>query len=246
MEELKQLKHLEKETCILCGEDLNKLGAIVDRRCDFCGSVKAIPAECNNSHCICGDCLSMSPTDFVYSMCLKYKGIDPIALAVDIMNSPVIKMHGAEHHFIVPAVLTTCLHNINHSEESLADKLDIIKRRAEVETPRACSYDLNTCGAAIGTGVFISTYLHRELIDEDQWSPSNSIVAKSLLKVAESGGPRCCKRDTYLSLEAAIEFIRDNFAITLPVSTAKCTFSLRNKTCKHEECQFYNLSNSLV
>ncbi len=246
MEELKQMRYLERETCILCGEDLQKLESRIERKCDFCGSVKPIAVECSNTHYICVDCMALSPTDYAYNVCLQYKGIDPIALAVDIMNSPVIRMHGAEHHFIVPAVLTTCMHNYLKSTESLKHKLDTIKRRADEETPHACSYDLGTCGAAIGTGVFMSAYLNRELRDEDEWSLSNTIVSQSLKRVADSGGPRCCKRDTYLALETAIEFIRDNFAISLPISTAKCTFSLRNRTCKHEDCQFYNLSNSLV
>ncbi len=246
MTELKTLGHLEKNTCILCGEETHRLSEMHDRRCDFCGQIKSIPVECENFHCICSDCLAMTPNQYVKSMCMKYKGINPIELAVEIMNSPLIRMHGAEHHFIVPAVLTTCVHNLNVLEGSLADKLEKIERRAERETPRVCSYELNTCGAAIGTGVFISTYLNHELQDEDEWSLSNQIVAESIKRVAESGGPRCCKRDTYLSIEAAVAFLNDKFAIDLPLSDAKCTFSLRNRTCRHEECQFYNLSNSLV
>lgn len=246
MTELNTINYLEKETCIMCGEETHRSGEIRERRCDFCGDIKSIPVECDNFHCLCVDCLALTPNNFIRTMCLKYKGIDPIELAVDIMNSPVIKMHGAEHHFIVPAVMFTCIHNLTSSTESLAEKLDIVERRAIVETPRACSYDLGTCGAAIGTGVFLSIYLKRELVDEDAWSLSNTIIAESLRVVADSGGPRCCKRDTYLSLEAAVNFMKEKFAIELPVSKAKCTFSLRNKTCKHEECQFYNMSNSLV
>lgn len=246
MQELQTIKHLEINTCIMCGEELHSPDKVRDVRCDFCGEVKSVFTECTNTHCLCKDCMALTPVEFVKSMCLKYKGIDPIELAVDIMNSPVIKMHGAEHHFIVPAVLLTCLHNLQQSTESLADKIAIVERRAALETPDKCSYNLATCGAAIGTGVFLSVYLHRELADEDEWSMSNVIVAESLKKVAESGGPRCCKRDTYLSLSTAANFIRERFALELPLSQAKCTFSLRNKTCKHEECEFYNLSNSLV
>lgn len=244
MRELNQ--YLERNTCILCGEDLHNADKLEDRICDFCGQVKSIPVICESSHCICSDCLAMSPEEFVIDRCLKYKGINAIELAVEIMNSPVIRMHGAEHHFIVPAVLTTCLHNYHNSTEDLKERLNTIYRRASAETPRACSYDIGTCGAALGTGVFISNYINRELVDEDEWSLANKITAIALKKVADAGPPRCCKRDTYLSLQAAIDFMKENFAIELPYYEAKCTFSLRNRTCKHEECEFYNLRNSLV
>jgi len=246
MTETSTIKHLDKDTCIMCGEDTHKLENLRDRRCYFCGEIKTIPIECDNFHCLCKDCLNLTPQDFVLSMCLKYKNIDPIELSVDIMNSPVIRMHGAEHHFIVPAVLITSLHNYQHKSESLETILNYIKRRAISETPHTCSYDLKTCGAALGTGVFLSVFLNRELSDEDQWSPSNAIIAESLKNVSDSGGQRCCKRDTYLSIQSAINLLKDEFAIELPLSLAKCTFSLRNRTCKHEECQFYNLSNSIV
>jgi hypothetical protein len=239
-------QYLEKQTCILCGEELHKLDKIEDRVCDFCGQMKSVPVLCDNSHCICSDCLSMTAEEFVIDRCLKYKGINPIELAVEIMNSPVVRMHGAEHHFIVPAVLTACLHNYHKSTGDLKEKLYSLHRRAIAETPRACSYDIGTCGAALGTGVFISSYLNHNLVEEDEWSLANKIIAIALKKVADAGPPRCCKRDTYLSLQATIEFMKDQFAIELPLYEAKCTFSLRNRTCKHEECQFYNLSNSLV
>ena len=239
-------KYLEHKTCILCGEDIHERTTVIDRLCDFCGQTKAVSVECENSHCICQDCIALSSIDYITAMCLKYKGIDPIELAVDIMNSPSINMHGAEHHYIVPAVLTVCLHNHSNSDEPLKDKLKIIENRAMSETPDKCSYDLGTCGAALGTGVFLSSYLKRELKDEDEWSLTNTIISESLKTVVDSGGPRCCKRDTYLSLQTAISFLKDRFAIELPLSQAKCTFSLRNRTCKHEDCQFYNISNSLV
>ncbi len=246
METLHIKNNSEEKTCILCGDDLEKMKDSLELSCDFCNKTSKISHQCKSGHLICDSCLEMPTKEFIKNICLKYKGINPIELAVEIMNSPVIRMHGPEHHFIVPAVLTTCLINAGKMKGSLEEKLEIIERRALKETPQACSYDLRTCGAAIGTGVFLSVFLDREQGDEDEWSVANQITAESLKKVAASGGPRCCKRDTYLSLESAIEFLKNQFAIDLPKSEAKCTFSLRNKSCKREDCNFYNLGFSLV
>lgn len=245
MQELKILD-TESTTCILCGDELESLKEPHDAICDFCGKKARISHECKSSHYLCDSCLAMNAVEYVKAACLKYNGTDPLALAVEIMNSPVIKMHGSEHHYLVPAVLLTCTHNLQHSKEDLQSKLNIAERRAFAETSISCTHKDGTCGAAMGTGVYVSMILGRELEHEDEWSPANKIIAQSLKRIAERDLPRCCKRDTYMSLEESIDFLRDNFAIDLPKTSGKCTFSLRNKTCGHEICPYFSLSNQLV
>lgn len=236
----------ELKACYVCGDELHKLSDAKEIHCDYCGKLKNIINHCNDGHYICNDCIETPITEHIKQQCLAYAGHDPIELAVKIMNSPIIKMHGPEHHFIVPAVLLTCLANKDGKTEQLPEKLAIAERRAKEETPNVCNYSIGTCGAAIGTGVFLSIFMDREHQHDDAWSITNLIVADSLKLVAESDGPRCCKRDTYISLESAIYFLKDRFAVDLPISAAKCTFSMRNRTCGHEECAYYNIGLSLV
>jgi hypothetical protein len=236
----------ELKTCFICGDDLHKLDAPKEIHCDFCGRTKTSSMNCDSGHYICDSCIETPITEHVKQKCLSYKGDSPIELAVMIMDSPIIKMHGPEHHFIVPAVLLTCIANKTGKQDELSEKLEIAERRAKAETPNVCNYSIGTCGAAIGTGVFLSIFMDRENQHEDAWSITNLIVAESLKLVAESDGPRCCKRDTYISLEAAIGFLHDRFAVDLPISQARCTFSMRNRTCQHEECTYYNIGFSLV
>ncbi len=239
-------KKIEKTTCILCGDELFTLPKEIEVRCDFCGKIGFASHQCGNSHYICNECFSMSPVEYVKIACLKYKGIDPNALAVEIMNTPTIRMHGPEHHFILPAVLLTCIYNLKGKADELKEKLDSLEIRTNSETPDHCEYNIGNCGAAIGSGVFLSVFLDRKIEDEDEWSLSNQLVSESIKRIAELGGPRCCKRDTYISIQTAIEFLKNKFSIELPLSDAKCTFSLRNKSCKHEDCIFYNISFSMV
>lgn len=237
----------EIKSCILCGDELHSLDYPVETICDYCGKRIKCSTQCENSHYICDTCIKIPANDFIKNVCLKYNDTDPIALAVEIMNTPIIRMFGPEHHFIVPAVLITVVFNKQkRSKDELKDILNIVEQRAINEAPAHCSYNLNQCGAAIGAGIFLSIFMEQSLSTEDEWSLSNQFVAHCLKKVAESGGPRCCKRDTYLSLEGAVEFLKEKFAIELPLCEAKCTFSARNNSCGHENCSFYNLSNSLV
>jgi hypothetical protein len=213
--------------------------------CDFCGKESSISHECISHHYICDDCMALSAVEYIKIKCLEYKGVNPIELAVSIMNLPLIKMHGPEHHFIVPAVLLTCVHNKLGQSDDLRSKLELAELRATCETPDACVFATGSCGAADGAGVFLSMHTGRPVESEDEWSLTNALTASCLKKIAESGGPRCCKRDTYLSLEAAIDFLKERFGLELPKSEAKCTFSLRNRSCKREDCNFYNLGFSI-
>lgn len=246
MTKIEILNTANNNDCILCGDKVTTLKEPVTTHCDFCGKTKPTTHECESSHFLCDDCYNIPVNEFIKSECLNYKGDDPIALAVRIMNSPVIKMHGSEHHFIVPAVLLTCINNSKNTPEDIKEKLDKASLRAENESTSTCTYHAGTCGAAIGTGIFLSMFLGRDHLQDDAWSLSNHVVADTMKKIAEHGGPRCCKRDTYFALETAIEYLNDSFALSLKKSEAKCTFSLRNRSCGLEQCIFYNMSNSLV
>jgi hypothetical protein len=236
----------ENNDCILCGDKVTTLKVPVNTHCDFCGKTKLTSHECESSHFLCDDCFNIPVIELIKSKCLKYNGTDPIELAIEIMNSPSVKMHGSEHHFIVPAVLLTCINNQKENPENIKEKLDKAEKRAAEETTAVCSHNVGTCGAAIGTGVFLSMFLNREHVHDDAWSLSNHIIADSLKRIAEHGGPRCCKRDTYFSLQTSIDYLNEHFALQLKQSEPKCTFSLRNKSCGLEQCAFYNMSNSLV
>lgn len=242
--ELKVNTKGESLGCLICGEEVSSLAAKEDMTCVFCEQVLPADSCCTQMHFVCDDCYKLSPFDVVKSYCNKYKGTDPIALAVQIMNTSAIKMHGPEHHFIVPAVLLTCLNNLKDIPENIDDKFELANRRAYESIPN-CTFNIGTCGAAQGAGIFLSIFNNLEPLSEDEWSLSNSIIADSLKKISETHGQRCCKRDTYLSIEASIDFLAEKYAIELPKSEAKCTFSLRNNTCAREECSFYNLGWSV-
>jgi hypothetical protein len=236
----------EKNTCILCGDDLNHLEPNITERCDFCGKTTIVDYQCNSYHYICHDCYSGGPFEYITKRCLEYKGIDPIDLAVSIMNTPTIRMHGPEHHYIVPATLLTCVYNLQGKQNLLESKLKIALQREISESPQFCEYNKGFCGAAIGSGIFYSLFSDENTEIENAWSLTNTQIAESLKRVEKSGGPRCCKRDTYISILSAIDFLKDKFAIELPRSEAKCTFSMRNKSCKREDCEYFNISFDMV
>lgn len=60
------------------------------------------------------------------------------------------------------------------------------------------------------------------------------------MSVALHGGPRCCKRDTFISLDRAVDFIEKELEVSLEKEeNISCEFSHLNKQCLLDECQFY-------
>lgn len=244
MIEIKQ-KNTNYEGCLFCGEPLVSFPNPIEMHCIFCGSVSPAGSHCTQMHYVCDECSTISSVEIVKSFCLKSKKTDPISLAVEIMRSPAIKMHGPEHHFLVPAVLFTCINNKYHTIDNLEEKIELARSIAHERVP-ICSLDLKMCGAAIGTGVFLELYTNLDTRLEDEWSLPNQMIAKSLKRIGEIEGPRCCKRDCYISLQEAVDFLYEKYAIELPKSEAKCTFSLRNNSCLRDDCQFYNIGYSIA
>ena len=69
---------------------------------------------------------------------------------------------------------------------------------------------------------------------------SNQITAENLLSIADYGGPRCCKRDTFLAIIGAVKFLREHFGFTIDSGKElHCEFTKLNKECKTTDCMFY-------
>ena len=242
---LKDLIIAENKYCIFCGDELIRHDE--SRRpenCLSCGKQFEPVEYCRQKHFICPDCSGISVNDIIKSICMTNTGTDPIALAVSIMQSPLVMMQGAEHHFIVPAVLLTCCYNLLNQKYKLAQRIQLAEKMAKEAAP-VCTDNIGSCGAAIGTIIFFNIFLDSD-IKGPQDLDLNIVKTETFKRIAQMGEPRCCKRDTYFAIEETIDFLKKELKIILPKSDAKCTFSLRNQACKREDCTFYNIGWSLV
>ncbi|MBO7388624.1 MAG: SAM-dependent methyltransferase, partial [Methanomicrobium sp.] len=71
------------------------------------------------------------------------------------------------------------------------------------------------------------------------WGLSNLMTAKALGDIGKTGGPRCCKRDSYLSILAAIDLVREHFGISMKKKMPVCTHSAMNNQCIGCRCPFF-------
>ena len=230
-----------KTGCLVCGKQLVYIeSATADLACFNCGVTSRTNAACIDGHYICDSCHSASALDLIEKYCISTSSTDPIAQAFLLMNNPAVKMHGPEHHFLVPAVLLASYFNQKGlPTEEKAKSIKEARKRAEDVKGGFCGF-YGACGAAIGSGMFISVMSKATPLSRSEWRLSNRMTSESLRRLSEYDGPRCCKRCSFLSILSAVEFLAREFGVKIFTNPEPvCTFSALNKECQHQNCRFY-------
>lgn len=233
---------MHKSGCGVCGKPLIYNTEYATNTCYYCEKSFQANIYCPDGHYICDDCHRFDANDFITKKCLSFKGLDPVLLANGIMNESIINIHGPEHHYLVPAVLLTVYANYTNRSRELRKWLKTIRERM-VKIPGAICSTHGSCGAILGLSAFVSLITGTTSLSEKEWSFVHTVTAEGMQSVAKYGGPRCCKRDTYIAILQGVSLLRENFNIELErPDRIFCEFSLLNKECIGQKCLFY-LSN---
>jgi len=169
--------------------------------------------------------------------CLNSKETNPIKLFYKIAAMDFVRIHGPEHHFLDGACILTVFHNAGGNIDLKAD----LKRIAEesFKMPGAMCGHWGVCGAVTSVGSALSIIDGTGPLSEDDWGKHIQYTSNALSCLAQTGGPRCCKRDAFFAFGSAVEYINENYEVKIPVSGIKCAFSHRNEQCLKERCPFY-------
>lgn len=177
---------------------------------------------------------------------------NPAEILEHLMKQPFCHMHGPEHHSMVGAALLTAYHNAggriggrcsgakdegNCPGMSLEDALQEMMRRGGEVPGGACGF-WGACGAGISAGMFVSIVTGATPLAGESWGLSNQMTARALERIGTAGGPRCCKRDSYLALEAAVEFAREKLGVEMTWTRPVCSWSIQNNQCIGNRCPF--------
>ena len=222
-----------KEGCLICGKSLVYKDDVKDLTCLYCCKTYQGNVTCTEGHYVCDSCHAAPANAIIESYCINSHETDPLNLAINLMRHPSIKMHGPEHHFLVPAVLLAAFYNKKGSLDEKKKRIIEARRRAEKVLGGFCGTHGN-CGAAVGTGIFLSLITNTTPLSKESWKESNLMTAKALFLIAEHGGPRCCKRNTFLALKSMSEYQGLGMDEDL-----QCQFSGYNKECRKKDCLFY-------
>ena len=228
-----------KMGCLICGFELACLPAEETLTCAYCRKPFTADLCCVNSHYVCDHCHSLTANDLIEQFCRTTLLTDPYRITATLMKNPQIKMHGPEHHFLVPAALLAAWYN-RHTNSLMKDAAILKARRRAEDVKGGFCGSHGACGAAIGTGIFVSLITGATSLAKEEWRLANLMSAESLRLIAEHGGPRCCKRDSFLAIGAAVAFLKAHFGTNLPIEEKiTCEFALLNRECLGVECSFY-------
>lgn len=224
-----------KEECLICKAPLEYLEADALMECAICHKQENSKTRCVNRHYICNDCHTAG-MDTIISLCLKEASTDPIQIIENMMEQPFCHMHGPEHHVMVGSALLTAYKNAG-GDIDLHQALIEMMNRGKSVPGGACGF-WGACGAGISTGMFVSILSKSTPLTVEPFGLSNLMTAKALEQIGTVGGPRCCKRDSYLSVLAAVDFVKEHFGIEMDRPEVVCSHSAQNNQCIGKRCPF--------
>jgi hypothetical protein len=226
--------------CLVCGEAVIYSELTVTLTCYYCGVRKDTNASCRMGHYVCDACHKGSANDLIERYCSTTDSALPLSIALTLMKNPVVKMHGPEHHFLVPAVLLAAYCHADRSmKRDVTEKIREARKRAEEVKGGFCGFQ-GACGAAVGAGIFMSLITGATPLSDRERQLSNRITAECLRAIAEKGGPRCCKRESFTAIITSVAFVRRELGVSLPVDPIPlCVFTAMNRECIRGRCSFY-------
>ncbi len=224
-----------KDECLICGAPLKYAEADAEFECAICHKKENSKTACQNGHYVCNECHSKG-IDTIIGLCLKEASKNPIEILRKLMAQPFCHMHGPEHHIMVGSALLTAYKN-SGGDIDLHKALTEMQSRGKKVPGGACGF-WGACGAAISSGMFISIVSGSTPLANKEWGLSNLMTSAALKAIGDVGGPRCCKRNSYLSILAAIDFARNNLGVSMEREEIKCIHSDRNNQCIGKRCPF--------
>ena len=227
-----------REECLICKAPLTYLEEDELMECAICRKNEPSKTRCIHGHYVCSDCHTQG-MDSIFGLCMNETSRNPLEILEKMMSMPFCHMHGPEHHVMVGAALLTAYHNAG-GEVDMEKALKEMYSRGKAVPGGSCGF-WGACGAGVSTGQFMSIITGSTPLAMEAWGLSNQMTAKALETLGKVGGPRCCKRDSYLSVLTAIDFVAEHLNIHMEKTMPVCTRSRQNNQCIGKRCPFFGV-----
>ena len=173
---------------------------------------------------------------------LGSKEVDAIKLAKEIMKEDYVYIHGPEHHFLDGGVLLVLIKNAG-IEFDLEKALKELKNRTFNMPGAMCGY-WGICGSTASSGAVFSILDGTgPLSNDNNYADHMEFTSKVINNMSKIGGPRCCKRNAFISIYEGIIYANQKYHLNLPHTKIICDFSSLNGQCIKERYPF-NLPNN--
>ena len=224
--------------CLICGKPLEYYDTEREMTCAICGKRFPSAAGCVDGHYICDRCHAKQGIETILAYCRKSDSKNPITMVQGMMDDPFIYMHGNEHHIMVGAALISAYHNAGGKVE-LEAALREMEARGGKYPGGACGF-WGCRGAAVSAGMFWSIVTGTTPLSGKTWGLANQITAGALQEIGMSGGPRCCKRNSFTAICTAAAFVKENLGIDMELpEKIECRYFMDNQQCIRNKCPYY-------
>ena len=181
----------------------------------------------------------------IIEACLQEKSTNPIDIFLNIAQMDFVRIHGPEHHVLDGAALLTAFYNAGGNID-LHNSLNELMNRG-LQMPGATCGMWGVCGAVSSMGAVLSIIDGTgPLTSDSSWGKHMEFTSKALQCLSKVGGPRCCKRDAFLSFQKAIQYVNENYNVELQNQKIECSFSEKNAQCIKDKCPFYKKTKKKV
>ena len=233
-----------KANCLVCGEPIVYWEEAQEVECCVCGKKETGHSICSAGHYVCDACHRAEGVSYIIGLCSESDSSNPIEIINEAMNNKFIYPNGPEHHTLIGAAMLTAYANAGgkNPKGEPFDKqaaLAELKKRSLQVPGGTCGF-WGTCGAAVSAGQAMSIMNGSTPMTQEPWGQCQRLTSMILGRMADLGGPRCCKRTGYISILTAVPYINETLgsAMELPDEVI-CTFFARNAECRRNECPFF-------
>ncbi len=230
---------LERKTegCMICGTDLHYFTDSREMVCSYCGRLFVVNGCCEQGHFVCDGCHGENGIEVIKAICSGTEERDLITLLERIRSHPAIPMHGPEHHAMIPGIILACYRNSGGDirEEAI---LTGISRGADI--PGGVCGFWGACGAAIGSGIAVSTIFSATPLTPSPRQTAQAFSAKILKAISEYRGGRCCQRETWLALSETARLSAEMLSVPMEAKgSLRCSQYMKNKECIRKQCPLW-------
>lgn len=224
--------------CAVCGAPLEYYQETQAVTCQLCGRQGTGHSICREGHYVCDECHRAGGVDAIMGFCASTALDDPVAIAQQLMGDRAIHPNGPEHHSLVGAALLAAYKNAGGDidlEKALAEL-----RERSLQVPGGTCGFWGCCGAAISAGQFYSIISGGTPLTPEHWAATARLTSRIMGRLADIGGPRCCKRTSFTALDETVDYVAETMDVTMAKpQRITCTFMAGNAECRKQDCPFY-------
>ncbi|WP_321494324.1 DUF5714 domain-containing protein [uncultured Desulfobacter sp.] len=229
-----------QQDCMLCGRPLVYLEEQRPEACVFCGKKYPANALCEQGHFVCDHCHGKDIVDVVKHICTHTDATDMIDLMNQLRSHPSFPLHGPEHHFAVPGVITAVYRNLG-GDITDSDIITAIDRGRAV--PGGVCAFWGTCGAAVGAGIALGVILKSTPLKPKARQIVQKVSETIIHDLNRIEAARCCQREVWTTFKTMARLSEVYLPLILRAhGDVQCRQQGKNRECIRQTCPYFKVS----